>query len=155
MDDKKINFVKQEAEKFYKTIGEIFCPYLKEKIYFNAKGLEHLKFNRKNHARPLEDQYMRLRLIKLAPEVLKLSHTIQGISHIKGFELMRSNSRNEMVLKSLSYYEFIAIVRDVRIRIVIKQIENGPKYFWSIIPFWKLDRETKIRKMSYGDPEVD
>ena len=30
--------------KLYRSIGEIYCPYFKEKIIFNAKGLEHLKF---------------------------------------------------------------------------------------------------------------
>jgi hypothetical protein len=35
----KFKKVKEEAESFYKQIGEIYCPYFKEKIAFNAKGL--------------------------------------------------------------------------------------------------------------------
>lgn len=158
-DIEKFNELKRETEDFYKTIGEISCPYFQEKIIFNAKGLEHLKFKSKNHARPIHDQYTRFKLFHLAPEVIRLSRTIQGISHTKNFECMRSNARTELVLKSVSYYEFIAILEDKlekkRVRVVIKQIEDNPKYFWSIIPFWKIDKERRERKMNSGNLEAD
>lgn len=153
--EEKFQRVKYKAEELYKTLGEIYCPYFGEKIIFNAKGLEHLKFKKKNHARSREDQHIRLKYLRLAPEILKLSKTIQGISHAKSFEIIRSNARTEIMLKPVSYYEFIAILEDVRVRIIVKQIETGPKYFWSIIPFWKMDKTTFVRKMHHGDPEVD
>jgi len=53
------------------------------------------------------------------------------------------------------YYEFVAILKDKRVRVVIKQIDDGPKFFWSIIPFWKIDKNNNRRKMSYGNPEID
>jgi len=148
--------LKQEAEKFYKSITEgVLCPYFKEKISFNAKGLEHLKFSRKNHARIQQDQYMRLKLLHLAPRVLGLSHTIQGISERTGFELIRSSAHNETLPKFSTCYEFVAIIDNVRVKVVVKQVENGPKYFWSIIPFWKYDEKKKKRRMCYGNPEED
>ncbi|MEK7622075.1 MAG: hypothetical protein AAB415_02755 [Patescibacteria group bacterium] len=155
----KFNEVKRQAEVFYKTIGEVHCPYFQDKVTFNAKGLEHLKFQSKNHARSQADQYTRLKLIHLAPEVVKLSRTIQGMSHGNNFEYIRSNARTEFVIKNVSYYEFIAILEDrqenKRVRVVVKQIENGPKYFWSIIPFWKMDKENRKRKMNSGNLETD
>lgn len=36
--------VKRNGEELYKSLSEIHCPYFNEKVYFNAKGLEHLKF---------------------------------------------------------------------------------------------------------------
>lgn len=55
------------------------------------------------------------------------------MSHSKNFEYIRSNARTECVLKEVSYYEFIAILEDKqekkRIRVVVKQMENGPKYW--------------------------
>lgn len=155
IDDKKFERVKNDAEDFYKHVGEINCPYFNETIAFNAKGLEHLKFLRKNHARPREDQYTRLRLIHLAPQVIKLSRTIQGISHTKNLETWRSNKKTEMVMKPVGYYEFVAILNDVRVRVVVKQVDNGPKYFWSIIPFWKVNKNNNQRRMFDGNPEVD
>lgn len=153
--EEKFIRTKQRAEELYKTLGELHCPYFEEKVVFNTKGLEHLKFKKKNHARSREDQYIRLKHLHLAPEIIKLSKIVQGISHTKSFEIIRSNARTEIILKPVSYYEFIAIIEGVRVRIIIKQIENGPKYFWSIIPFWKMNKKTLIRVMYHGNPELD
>ena len=145
---------KNKSEELYKSLKEVTCPYFKEKVTFNAKGLEHLKFKKKNHARSHNDQYIRLRLLYLAPEVLKLSRTVQGISERKVFELNRSNNRNEHILVNATYYEFIAVLNNIRVRVVVKQIDTGPKYFWSIIPHWKISNNGN-RKMNYGNPEED
>ena len=147
--------IKTKGETFYKNIGEIYCPYFKEKISFNSKGLGHLKFKNIKKARPEKDQYMRLKLINLAPEVLKLSHTVQGIFETKKFERIRIHSRTDTVLKSVSYFEFISVIKRNRVRIVVKQIENGQKFFWSIIPFWGMNQETMTRILHEGEPEED
>ncbi len=147
--------VKEKGEALYKILGEIYCPYFKEKIIFNAKGIEHLKFKSKNHARARDDQYIRLRLLHLAPKILKLSGTIQGFSERKVFELNRSNHRNEKKLVDVVYYEFVAVLEKVRVRIVVKKVGTAPKYFWSIIPHWKVDKTNGKRKINYGNPEDD
>jgi hypothetical protein len=153
--DEQFNNLKFKNEELYKTIGEVYCPYFKEKIIFNAKGLEHLKFKSKNHARSRDDQYIKLKLLYLAPKIIKLSSTIQGFSERKVFELNRSNQRNEKILVSAFYYEFVAVLEEFRVRIIIKKVGTAPKYFWSIIPHWKVDKITGKRKMNYGNPEDD
>lgn len=153
--DEQFKDVKTKGEFFYKNIGEIYCPYLKEKVSFNARGFEHLKFKRFEKTRPEKDQYMRLKLIHPAPEVLKLSHTVQGIFETKKFERIRMKARTDTILKPITYFEFIAVIKRNRVRIVVKQIENGQKFFWSIIPFWKMNRETMTRILHEGDPEED
>ena len=110
--------IKTKGEEIYKSIGEVYCPYFKEKISFNARGLEHLKFKTSEKTRLEQDQYMRFKLIHLAPEVLKLSHTVQGIEETKGFEKIRVNNRTDILLKPLSYYEFIAVIKRNRVRII-------------------------------------
>ena len=146
---------KEKAEKFYKDLDSVWCPYFCEKVFFNAKGLEHIKFKRKNHARNSNDQFIRFRLLHLAFEILKLSKTVQGISDRKVFELLRTNNRNEYKLVNARYFEFVAVIDNLRARIVVKQIENSPKYFWSIIPFWKMNKENGERKIHNGNPEED
>jgi len=153
--DEQFNKLKLKNEELYKSIGEVYCPYFKEKIVFNAKGLEHLKFKSKNHARSRDDQYIRLKLLHLAPNILKLSGTVQGFSERKTFELNRSNHRNEKILVDVTYYEFVAVLEEVRVRVIIKKVSTAPKYFWSIIPHWKIDEVTGKRKMNYGNPEDD
>ena len=147
--------IKLKGEEFYKTIGEVYCPYSKEKIPFNSDGLEHLSFKGRNKVRPEQDQYMRFKLLYLVPEVLKLSYTIQGIFETKKFERIRVSNRTDTILKPVSYYEFIAVIRRNRIRIILKQIDGGIKFFWSIIPFWGMNTKTMTRLLHDGFPEED
>lgn len=151
----QFNKVKQRGEEFYKTVGEVYCPYFKEKISFDAQGLEHLKFKRREKARSEQDQYMRFKLIHLAPEVLKQSHTLQGILETKKFERVRVHSRTDEILQSVIYYEFIALIKRDRVKIIIKEVAGRQKFFWSLIPFWGMNEETKTRLFHDGFLEED
>ncbi len=144
-----------EAEKFYSSISEVMCPYFKEEIAFNAKGLRHLKFKSDRQARSREDQYARLKLLRLAPEILKKSHTVQGVWKTKKFELQNRNSRWEKLFKSVTFFEFIAVMENIRAKVVVKEIEGGEKHFFSIIPFWGIDKVNRKRILHSGDPEHD
>jgi len=154
-DEKDFLEIKSNAEEFYKTIGDVYCPYLKEKIAFNTKGLKHLKFKSDRQARPRKDQYSRLKLIHLTPEVLKQSHTLQGIWQTKRFEAKKMNSRWERVMKRITYYEFIAVVDTVRLKIIIKQVLGGDKHFLSVIPCWGINKTTSKRILHSGNIEAE
>jgi hypothetical protein len=147
--------VSKRAEEFYSSIGNVYCAYFKEKISFNISGLKHLKFKTDKVARKHSDQYARLKLIKLAPQILLLSRTVQGIWHTKHFERIRMNNRTETILKPVSFYEFIAVLDNVRVKVIIKQIDNGQKFFWSIIPYWGIDSINSRRVLHSGNPEGD
>ncbi len=148
--------IKEKAELFYSSMKEVWCPYLQQKIAFNAKGKEHLKFKEKHKARLIYDQYTRFRLLKFAPLVLQDSKTLQGINETRIFELNRSNQRNESILVDVTYFEFIAIIeRKIRIKVIVKQVNDTPSYFWSIIPFWKQIKSINKRKMHEGNSEFD
>ena len=147
--------VSADAEAFYATIGEVRCPYFEEKIAFNAAGFKHLKFKSDKVARPRSEQYARLKLLTLAPRVLGLSRTVQGIWETKRFERMRMHSRTDTILKPVSYFEFIAVLDNVRVKVVVKQVNGGQKFFWSIIPYWKIDSVNSRRILHSGEPEHD
>ena len=147
--------VRTEAESFYESIKEVFCPYFQEKIAFNAKGLKHLKFKSDRQARSNEDQYARLKLFRFAPEVLKKSHTIQGVWETKKFEAQKTNSRWEHILISVRFYEFIAVIENIRVKVIIKEVQGGEKHFWSVIPYWGIDKDNSKRILHSGDPEHD
>ena len=147
--------IRTNGEALYKTFGEVYCPYFKEVVSFSAQGLEHLKYKRRDRARTDTDQYMRFKLIHLAPEIIKLSHTVQGVLETNKFEQIRVHNRTELVLKYVTYYEFIAILKRNRVKVIIKQIESGTKVFWSIIPFWGMNTATMTRLLHEGDPEED
>ena len=144
-----------KGENLYNNFKFVKCPYLNGKVSFNTLGLEHLKFKKRGKARSRHDQYMRFKLIKLAPEILSSSHTLQGIWHTKHFERVRKNSRTENILKEITFYEFLAVLENKRIKVIVKQIGDGEKFFWSLIPFWGVNKERGHRKMFSGNPQVD
>jgi hypothetical protein len=129
-------------------------------IHFNIiRGLEHLKFKRRGITRSEQDQYTRFKLLDLAPQILKLSRTLQGYQETKGFERVRIHGRTENRLVRVRYYEFIAILKEVRLKVIIKQIDNGERFFWSLIPFWRAKKQGQTREVSRklyeGNPEED
>lgn len=144
-DEEDFEKVKAEAETLYQTIGEVYCPYFKTKIAFNAKGLRHLKFKSDQVARVQKDQYARLKLLKYVPIVIQDSRTLQGIRETRQFEMQKTNSRWEKVLKDVTTYEFIAIIENLRIKVLVKQIVGSQKYFWSVIPYWGIDKANSKR----------
>ncbi len=129
INKQKFSKTKKEAEDFYKSIGKVYCPYFKEDVAFNAKGLEHLKFKGKNKVRVIADQYKRFKLLRLAPKIIKVSHTLQEFFTEKRFEKQNINSRWENRLVQVIYYGFVAIFDNTRVKIIIKEIEGGNKFF--------------------------
>lgn len=158
IDDANFERVKEEAEEVYRSIGSVVCPYFgeAEPISFNEKGIRHTKFKKDKVARMRADQFIRLKNIHLVQRILEKSRTLQEYNEKKVFEEVKASGRREKKLLTARYYGFIAIVNDSgrqkRLRIVVKQVEGGQKYFWSIIPFWKSNKELK---MYAGDMEED
>ena len=155
----KFNKVKHEAECFYNKIGSVYSSYFKEEIHFNTKGLDHLIFKAWNKTRPISDQFSRLRHLKLAPDVVSQSRTLQGVWTTQKFErVKKKNGTWQQSLKLITYYEFIAVMEShgskVRVKVIVKQIEGGEKFFLSIIPFWGVNKQGD-RIMHSGNPESD
>jgi len=157
-DEQDFQDVKDRAESFYENIGQVFCPYFKDEIAFNSKGLRHLKFKSDRQARSRKDQYSRLKLLNFAPEVLKQSYTLQGIWKTKTFEEYKTDSTNSQwtrILKEVVFYEFVAVLNQVRVKIIVKEVLGGKKHFWSVIPFWGIKKENSTRILHSGNPEID
>jgi hypothetical protein len=48
----------------------------------------------------------------------------------------------------------VAVINQIRAKVIVKQIENGEPFFWSIIPNWKIS-DTKRILYSSKDLELD
>jgi hypothetical protein len=129
--------MENQYEKIYKAIGKVYCPYFKGSIHFTRDGYEHLKFKTKFKARNARDRDMRFRLLPIALQILGDSHTLQNRVLSRRFEDRYVNSRKESALLTVIYYEFMAIIQEKRVKVVIKQVENSEKIFLSVIPMFK------------------
>ena len=156
----KFNKVKAEAEFWYKSVKYIYCPYLKKKVHFNAKGLDHIKFKEWNKTRLVSDQFLRLKFLQLVPTILEKSGTLQEYSETKNFERKKVSSKWGKRLVPVKYYGFIALLKNtIRVKVIVKEVERGQPIFWSIIPFWKNKKNPitrEIKKVFHeGDLEND
>ncbi len=152
--DEEFQKVRGAAETFYKTVGSVRCPYFNETINFNAEGIEHLKFKTWNRARERRDQFMRLKLIKLAPDVIRNSRTLQGFWQTKLPVRRKRHGVWESVYTDTTYYEFIAVLDQKRVKVIVKQFVGGEKFFWTMIPYWRTNKFNK-RILHDGNPETD
>lgn len=154
--DRNFEKAKGDAETWYESVEGVHCPYFNETVAFNKKGITHIKFKKDEVARSRADQFMRLKHIKFAYRILEKTRTLQEYKEGKVFEEMKAGGRKEKVLQVAKYYGFIAIIPDQgsmkRLKIVVKQVGGGGKYFWSIIPYWSSNKELKLHS---GDLEED
>ncbi len=160
VDDKKFDKLRKQAENDYESIGKVWCPYLKEDIHFNTTGFQHLLFKSWNRTRSRNEQFIRLKLLPLAVEVISKSHTLQEYNESRIFVRQKINSRWQKILKTVRYYVFIVVIRDkkVRIKVIVKEIDGGAKFFHSLYPSWKVAKDSfgARKKIFYsGDLEQD
>ena len=152
--DAEFDQVLQQARALYAAIGPVHCPYFQGPVQFNAQGLEHLRRKTWNRGRERSDQFMRLRHIVRAPEILSLSRTVQGVQAAHEWERRRRHGRWERLLISVQYFEFVAVVKERRFKVIVKQLPGGERVFWSLIPFWRQTGDGK-RMLHDGNPAVD
>ena len=161
VDGEKFEKIKKESKEYYDKLGAIKCPYLNDKVHFNEEGFGHLLSKSWNRGRSLAEQYTRLKIFPKVVDIIKLSHTLQEFDERKMFVRQQIHSRWEKILKTVRYYVFIALLGDknnFRIKIIIKQIEGGQPFFWSVYPSWRVvnDVSGDKKKVFYsGNLEED
>jgi len=143
--------VKLKAEAFYSALEPVNCPYLQCKVHFNIKGLDHIKFKEWNKPRVLFDQFQRLKIITVIPQILNASHTVQGKWNRKEWERQKKHGRWEKKTREVVYYEFVAVIENVRAKVIVKEITGNPPFFWTIIPFWRMNEVTNARILHDAD----
>jgi len=122
---------KRKAKAFYKTIGRVFCPALGNYVVFNSIGFQHLM--RKRGKRRLEnEQKRRFALLRDAlciltnPKVI-IIHTTKIETHLqkwRGKKMNQVTRANFWALKEIKNHRTTTLL--------VRQLENGNKHFFSI-----------------------
>ena len=152
--DGQFEEVRRRAEEQYQRLGQIRCPYFQETVHFSTDGLRHLLFKTWNRGRLRQDQFMRLRHLAAAPEIIRQSRTVQGILETQEWERRKRHGRWERLLQPVTYYEFVAVLAGRRFKVIVKQVPGGERQFWSLIPHWRQNPFGR-RFLHDGDPALD
>lgn len=148
LDLNKFKELKYKTKIEYNSIGSIYCPALRAKIYFNSDGFHHLCYDNNRSERSKNIQYSKFIYFKKAVEILKKSTTIQEYrrSIQPTGKPDKSGLRNTKMVEWFSFFVIISFSNCIRIKIVVRRIgENfGNYHFWSVMPYWTLSNNTKI-----------
>jgi hypothetical protein len=152
--DAEFDEVLLKAEAAYAAAHQLTCPYFLGPVHFNRQGFDHLRRKSWNRGRERRDQFMRLKHVRYAFEILRLSRTVQGIQETYEWERRHSHGRWEKLQISVTYFEFVAVMDKRRFKVIVKQLPGGQRIFWSLIPFWRQTEEGR-RVIHDGDPAHD
>lgn len=129
--------LREEAEKFYKSIDRIRCPALNVDVCFTSDGFHHLRYDNNRSERSKQEQRNKLMYLKSATKIISITSTIQ---EFRTGLLAVGKARNGLRLtKRVEFYAFNAILKlakGVRIRVVVRRVGDGQFHFWSVMPFW-------------------
>ena len=56
-------------------------------------------------------------------------------------------------MKEVTFYEFIAVLDSIRVKVIVKEVYGGEKHFWSVIPYWGIDKMNSKRVLYSRDIE--
>ncbi|MFH1030635.1 MAG: hypothetical protein V1770_05245 [bacterium] len=150
--------IKEDALKFYGIIGQIKCPALKnESVYFNSIGFNHLVYKKANCERSKQDQITKFKLLAKAKLIIGIATTFQEYDESLKEVIKKKYKKKIKETSTVYYWGFVAIINGYRIKVIIRQIGNGQKYFYSVIPAWAIVsyRDIKLISNCKGNLEED
>ena len=113
----------------FRQTREIPCPAFNgERVYFNAKGINHLIYKGNRSRRDPNRIITNTKLLPRAIKLLRLSTFWQEESNYNADNM------------NCKFWAFEAVIDDRRIKVIIRQVGQGRKHFWSVIPAWRKDR---------------
>ena len=150
--------LREDALKLYNGIGKTASPALKQDVYFNAEGFNHIIFKKARTERERSSQILRFKLLPLAVKLLKISTTYQEFEEtIKEVEVKIFKQKVKKT-KPVKYWGIIAIIDGRKIKVIIRKVgDNGNLHFWSIVPAWVTNQYRDIRLFTTmkGSPDED
>lgn len=116
----------------YKTWVPVYCVAIRDYVFFNMQGFNHLRFKIDNTPRNPKEAMYKLGLLPLVRPVIHAATVVdkyeRRVSPIGG--------SNKKVFKEMEYWAVESIVgqRNARIRVILRKIIGGEHvYFWSVM----------------------
>jgi hypothetical protein len=136
-----------DAEAFYKGVGSIRCPALgHECVHFTSEGFNHLIYKAgKKHPRNPLVQIMRFDLLPKAKLLLAQTTTFQEYEEEYRYVPANRHGTYHRENTLVRLWGFVAIINKFRLKVVVQQVGNGNKQFYSVIPAWKTRQYRDIK----------
>lgn len=135
MDAQKLGYekAKQQAKQIYSKIGRIRCPALgDEYVFFTSAGFNHI-LRKGRIPRTRNEQKRRFTLIPYVEEIIKnpAAKIIYRKTEVK--EKVNRHGEKVLIESMAHFWTFVDKIDDCAIKVVIRQLENKNKYFFSVM----------------------
>lgn len=122
-----INDYRVDFRPKYYAVAKINCPVIGE-VVFNGKGFNHIFYKSGRKDRSINDIKTRIRIFDHAVELLAKSQ------YYSNYE------KDIKASKPIEYWEFFGVIKNKRIKVVVRREGNGNIHFFSVIPAWEKKR---------------
>jgi hypothetical protein len=121
-----------ERKEDYRTWSPVFCPVLREYVFFHSQGFNHLRFKIDNTPRKPQEAMYKLGLLPLVRPV------IHNATKVDKYERRLSpvGGRRKKILKEIEYWGLIEVVgkQNTKVRVVLRRIVGSTTiHFWSVM----------------------
>ena len=116
----------------YKTWVPVYSSAIREYVFFNMVGFNHLRFKPNNTPR---DPKVAMYKLGLLPLVRPAIHKATSVSQYKRMLGPIGGSR-KVVLKEFEYWGLVAVIgkRNTKVKVVLRRAVNGDRlHFWSVM----------------------
>ncbi len=118
---------------WYKNIGKIYCPILRQDVFFTSKGFHHLRYQG-GKARSIKEQTYKLGLLPLVIPVIKQA---KGIFRHGGIPIQDSGKEAEFwVLKE------VVGQQKTSVKVILRRVGTGKTIFFSVMK--KNDKKKRM-----------
>jgi hypothetical protein len=124
---------KEKAKKIYSKIGRIPCPALNgEFVSFTRAGFTHL-LRKGRIPRTRNEQKRRFALLSFAEKIIKNPEAVIIYRQEEIKEKVNRYGEKILLARMANFWTFVEKINDCLVKIVIRQVNNGRKHFFSIM----------------------
>lgn len=129
-----IKNLKIKQKKFYDSIVSIYCPILNNSVFFTSEGFNHLIYESNRMPRKIGEQFMKLKCLSDAPQVISKCQIITDTRKIQ--------RKIKGIFKTVTRYELVhEVKKNIEIRVIVEKIGSGKFKFLSIMPHNKKSKK--------------
>jgi hypothetical protein len=112
----------------YDVTKNIYCPLLKEAVYFNNKGFRHVTHDGRGHIRTESDARMRLNLLPCINTVISRSTRFGSPPRVKP----KSHPKNSTGKEVVEYELCCKFNQHKEVSVILRRIGNGRLHYYSV-----------------------
>ncbi len=142
-DHHDLREILQEAKLIYENQESIHCPFFEGSVALTSDGFNHLTHKPNRQPRNVNEQKLKLRLLKKALRIIRKAGTVQeyrnnmetfGESGRDGFKKMRQ-------IEYWAFHDIVGGKKRFLVRVIIRRVGDGKLHFWSTMLHGKIDRQ--------------